>query len=149
MIYASYIFFMFFINKGQTMNVFLMQNEMQGCTVSGKKLLRKRDLKSLIFSLSLKRTDIFDKVQLSSSSVQLRPAPDPRGQAGKRGGLWEFGAFQQRDARAGSHQGKGGAHTPSCAGLEQQGDELHGAFQSWSDSASWNSCHSKHLLKGQ
>lgn len=28
---------MLFINKGQTMNVFLMQNEMQGYTASGKK----------------------------------------------------------------------------------------------------------------
>lgn len=63
--------------KGQTMNVFLMQNEMQGCTASGKKLLRKSGLKSLSLSLSLMRTDIFYKVQLSSSSVQLRSAPEP------------------------------------------------------------------------
>lgn len=68
---------MLFINKGQNTNVLLMQNEMQGCTPLGKKLLRKSDLKSLTFPLSLKRIDIFYKVQLLSSSVQLRPAPEP------------------------------------------------------------------------
>lgn len=109
MIYASSTFFMLFINKGQTMNVFLMQNEMKGCTASGKS-----DLESLTFSLSLKRSDIFYKVQLSSPSVQLL---SPRGQAGKWGSLREFGAFQQRFSRAGSHQGKRGAHTPLRAVL--------------------------------
>lgn len=59
------------------MNVFLTQNEMQGYTASGKKLLTKSDLKSLTFPLSLKRIAIFYKVQLSSPCVQLRPAPEP------------------------------------------------------------------------
>lgn len=105
------------------MNVFRMQNEVQGCTASGKKLLRKRDLKSLTFPLSLKRTDVFYKVQLSSSIVQLRPDPEPSW-AGRE--VWwprRVWCFPAERPELGLIRGNEESTHPPVL------DELHGAFQ--------------------